>query len=98
MHDLDAQWALGIHWGTFKLTDEPRHDPLRQLDAALAAQDVAPGRFRAIHPGDAIDIPPRARPAVILPRRPAAPPGRQIRPFAKSLPERASAGASVRFS
>ncbi len=61
MHDLDAQWALGIHWGTFKLTDEPRHDPLRQLDAALAARGVAPGRFRAFHPGETVDIPPRER-------------------------------------
>lgn len=60
--DLDAAWALGIHWGTFKLTDEPREDPLYQLDAALATQGIAPHRFRAIHPGQVIDIPACARP------------------------------------
>lgn len=58
MRDCDAAWALGIHWGTFKLTDEPREDPLRQLDAALLAQGIAPDRFRALHPGQVVDIPP----------------------------------------
>lgn len=59
MRDLDADRALGIHWGTFKLTDEPREDPLHQLDAALAAQGIAPERFRALHPGQVADIPAR---------------------------------------
>ncbi len=27
MQDLDARAAVAIHWGTFKLTDEPRDDP-----------------------------------------------------------------------
>jgi L-ascorbate metabolism protein UlaG (beta-lactamase superfamily) len=48
--DLDAAWALGIHWGTFKLTDEPREDPLHQLDAALAAQESRPIGFARFIP------------------------------------------------
>ncbi|MBS0254147.1 MAG: MBL fold metallo-hydrolase [Proteobacteria bacterium] len=55
MQHLEAKRALGIHWGTFKLTDEPREDPLAQLDAALAAQRIEPGRFIALHPGQVVD-------------------------------------------
>jgi len=55
MHDLEARRALGIHWGTFKLTDEPREDPLVQLAAALAAAGAEPERFLALHPGQVVD-------------------------------------------
>lgn len=56
MHDLDARLALGIHWGTFKLTDEPREDPLHQLEAALRDRNVEPGRFQALHAGQRVAI------------------------------------------
>ena len=55
MRQLDAAQALGIHWGTFKLTDEPREDPLHQLTTALAAQGIAPERFIALEPGRVFD-------------------------------------------
>ena len=36
MRDLDAEHAIGIHWGTFQLTDEPREEPADKLAAVLA--------------------------------------------------------------
>jgi L-ascorbate metabolism protein UlaG (beta-lactamase superfamily) len=55
MQHLEAKLALGIHWGTFKLTDEPREDPLRQLEQGLAAQAIDPARFLALHAGQVVD-------------------------------------------
>lgn len=54
---LGARHALGIHWGTFQLTDEPREEPAERLAAALAARGIAPARFLAARPGDHLDVP-----------------------------------------
>jgi L-ascorbate metabolism protein UlaG (beta-lactamase superfamily) len=51
--DCGAAQALGHHWGTFQLTDEGIERPLEALAAALAAQGVAPERFRPMRPGEA---------------------------------------------
>ena len=51
-HDSGAPQALGFHWGTFQLTDEPREEPVTLLQNALAAAGIAPGRFRPLAPGD----------------------------------------------
>lgn len=56
---LDADFAIGHHWGTFQLTDEGREDPRDALAVALADQGVAAERFRALAPGQVWDIPPR---------------------------------------
>jgi L-ascorbate metabolism protein UlaG (beta-lactamase superfamily) len=51
--DLGADRALGVHWGTFRLTDEGIDDPPRALIEALAAAGVDPARFTAMRPGEA---------------------------------------------
>ena len=51
MRDLGAAQALGHHWGTFQLTDEPIDAPAHDLAAALAAACVPPDRFLALRPG-----------------------------------------------
>ena len=49
-HDCGADQAIGHHWGTFQLTDEPIEAPVQALDGALSADDR--GRFRALRPGE----------------------------------------------
>ena len=49
--DVAAKRALGIHWGTFQLTDEAREAPRLALATALSAAGIAPHRFVAAHPG-----------------------------------------------
>jgi len=56
MRDVDARAAVGIHWGTFKLTDEPREEPAMRLTARLAAADIAPSAFMAMQAADAAEF------------------------------------------
>lgn len=58
--DLAANYALGIHHGTFQLTDEAHDAPVADLRAALDKQAVAPQYFRTLHNGGAWEIPPVA--------------------------------------
>lgn len=52
-----ARHAIGHHWGTFQLTNEAVEDPLEALDVALRAAGVEAERFRALRPGEAVDVP-----------------------------------------
>lgn len=56
MRDLDARAAVGIHWGTFKLTDEPRDDPAVRLVAGLAARDILSASFIPMRPAEIADF------------------------------------------
>jgi L-ascorbate metabolism protein UlaG (beta-lactamase superfamily) len=46
--DLGARLSIGMHFGTFQLTDEGIADPLRDLAAARAAHGVSPDEFRVL--------------------------------------------------
>lgn len=48
-----ARQALGVHWGTFQLTDEGRTAPVEALAEALRREGFAGERFLALEPGDA---------------------------------------------
>ena len=48
---LGARYALGYHWGTFRLTSEGIEQPKHDLGTALAASGMAPDRFLALRPG-----------------------------------------------
>ena len=41
-----------IHWGTFKLTDEPMDEPIRRTEAAWAASGLPSVRLRALRHGE----------------------------------------------
>lgn len=56
MLDLEAQAAIGMHWGTFKLTDEPWEDPALRLAAGLEGRGLAEESFFAMRPGETIDF------------------------------------------
>ena len=50
--DCGAAQGLGVHWGTFRLTDEARFDPPVELRAACVRHGVDPARFTAMRPGE----------------------------------------------
>jgi L-ascorbate metabolism protein UlaG (beta-lactamase superfamily) len=57
MKDLGAPFALGMHFGTFRLTDEAYEHPLLHLDEARQAAGVNPKHFRAVDFGEGWDVP-----------------------------------------
>ena len=50
--DVGAQHLLGIHWGTFPLTDEPWDEPAQLLKDAFQQQADTGIRAHAMRPGD----------------------------------------------
>jgi L-ascorbate metabolism protein UlaG (beta-lactamase superfamily) len=51
MLDLGARRAVGIHWGTFHLTDEPVEEPEEMLRSALDLRNIEQHYFVAARPG-----------------------------------------------
>ncbi|CAM3040026.1 MBL fold metallo-hydrolase [Rariglobus hedericola] len=54
--DLGARTSLGMHWGTFPLTDDGFAEPPRELALALAAAGLSPDVFRTCAPGEGLRI------------------------------------------
>jgi L-ascorbate metabolism protein UlaG (beta-lactamase superfamily) len=50
--DCGAKQSLGVHWGTFSLTDEPFDEPPDHLEAAVREKSLEDIRFTAMRPGD----------------------------------------------
>jgi L-ascorbate metabolism protein UlaG (beta-lactamase superfamily) len=50
--------ALGMHWGTFRLTFEAIDDPPRRLAELRKARNIPPDRFRVTEPGQSFRVPP----------------------------------------
>ena len=65
---LHAAYALGVHWGTFELTDETMDDPPAHLQRALDAAHIATSRFRVTEVGQGWDIPPMRADVAHAPR------------------------------
>jgi L-ascorbate metabolism protein UlaG (beta-lactamase superfamily) len=56
LQDLEAARAIGIHWGVFQLTDEPREEPPELLLEALARHGVPDAQFLAGVPGQSYGL------------------------------------------
>lgn len=52
MLDVGADRAIGVHWGTFPLTDEPLDEPPRALERALDARGIPRERFTVMRHGE----------------------------------------------
>src|SRR5690606_32060815 len=50
--DVGARHTIGIHWGTFELTDESLDAPINALAKALEAAGIAPGEFELLRHGE----------------------------------------------
>jgi L-ascorbate metabolism protein UlaG (beta-lactamase superfamily) len=53
---LDVRQALGVHFGTFNLTDEPMAEPQARLQAELMRRQIDPATFRTLEPGQSWTI------------------------------------------
>ena len=54
--DCGARQVVGVHWGTFALTDEPFHEPADRLQTAVQAAGLDPSRYKAASPGDILNV------------------------------------------
>ena len=52
--DLRAEKSIGIHWGTFILTDEPLDEPPELLKKALKEKGIPEDRFTVLKHGETI--------------------------------------------
>lgn len=55
--DVKSKWSVGIHWGTFALTDEPITEPRERLEKALRQQGLDPAAFVTLSIGETASPP-----------------------------------------
>jgi N-acyl-phosphatidylethanolamine-hydrolysing phospholipase D len=52
LQELGGGVMVPIHWGTFKLTDEPMDEPVRRIRTAWVAAGLDPGRLWLLRHGE----------------------------------------------
>ncbi|MCF3651169.1 MBL fold metallo-hydrolase [Synoicihabitans lomoniglobus] len=53
---VGAGRSIGVHWGTFQLTDEGRDDPVNGLAAARGAVGLTAAAFQTVAPGQTLAV------------------------------------------
>jgi N-acyl-phosphatidylethanolamine-hydrolysing phospholipase D len=54
--DARCRKAIGMHWGTFQLTDEPTNEPPQRLELALSQQGITREKFLTLPIGGWVDV------------------------------------------
>ena len=54
--DLGARTFVAMHWGTFKLSDEPLDEPPRRLDAERLRRGLPEERVRVLAIGETLEV------------------------------------------
>ncbi|MEM9629955.1 MAG: MBL fold metallo-hydrolase [Pseudomonadota bacterium] len=54
--DLRAKKSIGMHYGTFQLSAEPRNEPIELLEQAKREANLAPSAFITLEVGQPMDI------------------------------------------
>ena len=54
--DIKARRSVGIHWGTFLLTDEPLDQPLSDLATACAEAGIGTQEFVTLRHGQTLNL------------------------------------------
>ncbi len=62
LQGLGAPFAIPVHWGTFRLSNEGYDTPPRLLDLFMACRGIDAARFRPIRIGEMVRTPPFAPP------------------------------------
>jgi N-acyl-phosphatidylethanolamine-hydrolysing phospholipase D len=60
--DLKAKRSVGVHWGTFNLTDEPLDHPPKDLAVAVKERELAADAFTVMAVGETRVLPARPSP------------------------------------
>jgi L-ascorbate metabolism protein UlaG (beta-lactamase superfamily) len=60
--DIGARLSVGIHWGTFQLTDEPLDQPATDLAAAREKLGLGSREFVTLRHGQTLRLDPFDRP------------------------------------
>jgi N-acyl-phosphatidylethanolamine-hydrolysing phospholipase D len=68
--DLRARHFLGMHWGTFDLTDEPLDEPPKELARVLREQGIDPAPYHVMAIGETLRLPRRVERAEAVPLGP----------------------------
>lgn len=53
-NDIKAQYSIGIHWGTFALTNEPYMEPKELLEAEIIKRKMKPSSFFTVCHGETL--------------------------------------------
>jgi L-ascorbate metabolism protein UlaG (beta-lactamase superfamily) len=54
--EVGARRSIGMHWGTFQLTDEGRDEPVEALAVARSAAGLGAEEFRVMAPGESLVV------------------------------------------
>lgn len=55
--DTRTRQTLGIHWGTFELTDEPLDQPIGDVEKARKTHKLTENEFRVVNHGESFKLP-----------------------------------------